>query len=124
MSNNFFFDVQQQLAKNILFDVAYVGNTGVKLQGFLNGNQKNPSLGFARPYANWPSDITEGLNGFKSNYNSLQARYEQQAIAGLTLLGLVHMVALPRQRQRLARRQHAFAAGRQQHLCRLLAVGL
>ena len=84
--NNFFVDVQQQLAKNIVFDVAYVGNTGVKLQGFLNANQKNPSLGFARPYALWPSDITAGVNGFKSNYNSLQARYEQRAVAGLTLL--------------------------------------
>jgi len=84
--NNFFLDVQEQISKNILFDVAYVGNTGVKLQGFLNGNQKNPSLGFTRPYANWPSDITEGLNGFKSNYNSLQARYEQRSVAGLTLL--------------------------------------
>ena len=32
-----------QLAKNIILDIAYVGNHGVKLQGFLNGNQKNPS---------------------------------------------------------------------------------
>jgi hypothetical protein len=84
--NNFFLSVQQQLAKNSLIDFAYVGNTGVKLQGFLNANQKNPSLGFARPYANWPSDITAGVNGFKSNYNALQVRYEQRSVAGLTLL--------------------------------------
>jgi len=63
-----------------------VGNIGGRLQGFLNANQKNPSLSFARPYSFWPSDITEALNGFKSNYNSLQARYEQRYVGGLTLL--------------------------------------
>ncbi len=83
---SYFLSVQKQLAKNTLLDVAYVGNHGLKLQGFLNGNQKNPSLGFARPYSNWPSDITEGLNEFYSNYNALQVRYEQRFVAGLTLL--------------------------------------
>ncbi len=83
---NYFFDVQQQLAKNTLLDLAYVGNHGLKLQGFLNGNQKNPSLGFARPFTSWPSDITEALNEFYSNYNALQARYEQRFVSGLTLL--------------------------------------
>ena len=66
--------------------MAYVGNHGLKLQGFLNGNQKNPSLGFARPFTNWPSDITEALNEFYSNYNALQVRYEQRFVGGLTLL--------------------------------------
>jgi hypothetical protein len=70
----------------MLIDIAYVGNHGVKLQGFLNGNQKNPANGFNRPFGNWPSDITEGLNEFWSNYNALQVRYEQRFVAGLTLL--------------------------------------
>lgn len=83
---NFYFSVQQEFSKNILLDVAYVGNHGLKLQGFLNPNQKNPSQNFQRPYANWPSDITEALNGFWSNYNALQVRYEQRMRAGLTLL--------------------------------------
>ena len=83
---SYFLSVQQQLAKNTLLDVAYVGNHGLKLQGFLNGNQKNPANSFARPYANWPSDITEALNEFWSNYNALQVRYEQRMVAGLTLL--------------------------------------
>jgi hypothetical protein len=83
---SYFLSVQRQLAKNTLLDVAYVGNHGLKLQGFLNGNQKNPANGFARPFANWPSDITEALNGFWSNYNALQVRYEQRFEAGLTLL--------------------------------------
>jgi hypothetical protein len=83
---SYFLSVQKQLSKNTLLDVAYVGNHGVKLQGFVNANQMNPSLGYARPYANWPSDITEALNEFYSNYNSLQVRYEQRMVSGLTLL--------------------------------------
>ena len=83
---SFFLSVQRTLAKNTLLDIAYVGNHGVKLQGFLNANQKNPSLGFARPYSNWPSDITEALNEFYSNFNSLQVKYEQRFVGGLTLL--------------------------------------
>ncbi|HEY1253142.1 MAG TPA: TonB-dependent receptor, partial [Terracidiphilus sp.] len=83
---SYFLGVQRQLAKNSLLDIAYVGNRGLHLQGFLNGNQENPSQGFARPYANWPSDITEALNEFISNYNALQIRYEQRSVFGLTLL--------------------------------------
>ncbi|MBE7157988.1 MAG: TonB-dependent receptor, partial [Rhodospirillales bacterium] len=83
---SYYLDIQQQLRKNILFDLAYVGNHSLKLQGFLNGNQRNPSAAFARPYGNWPSDITEALNEFYGNYNALQARYEQRMVGGLTLL--------------------------------------
>jgi len=83
---SYFLGVQRQFAKNTLLDIAYVGNRGLHLQGFLNGNQKNPAKGFARPYGNWPSDITEALNEFISNYNALQVRYEQRSYFGLTLL--------------------------------------
>jgi hypothetical protein len=83
---SYFLSVQQQLAKNTLLDIAYVGNHGAKLQGFLNGNQINPSAGFTRPYGNWPSDITEALNEFHSHYDALQVRYEQRFVAGLSLL--------------------------------------
>lgn len=83
---NYYFDVQQQLAKNIIVDLAYVGSHGVHLEGFDNANQKNPANGFARPFANWPSDITAAVNEFSSKYNALQARYQQQMVAGLTLL--------------------------------------
>jgi Carboxypeptidase regulatory-like domain/TonB dependent receptor/TonB-dependent Receptor Plug Domain len=83
---NYFLSVQRELRKNMILDIAYVGNHGVKLQGFINGNQKNPSAGFARPFGNWPSDITTALNEFYSNYNALQVRYEQRMVGGLTLL--------------------------------------
>ena len=41
--------------------------------------------GFARP-TSWPSDITEALNEFYSHFDSLQVKYEQRFVDGLTLL--------------------------------------
>jgi hypothetical protein len=83
---NYYFDIQHQLAKNIVFDVAYVGSHGVHLEGFDNANQINPANNFTRPYANWPSDITAAVNEFFSKFNALQARYQQDFVGGLTLL--------------------------------------
>jgi hypothetical protein len=102
---SFFLSVQKSFAKNTLLDVAYVGNHGLKLQGFANANQMNPAaglttvpggVGWARPYPTWGTqlsatnftngDITEALNGFWSHFNALQVRYEQRFVAGLTLL--------------------------------------
>jgi outer membrane receptor protein involved in Fe transport len=104
---SYFISVQKSLAKNTLLDIAYVGNHGLKLQGFDNANQGNPSLGlanptnsalgagFARPYPTWGGlvgttfdygDITQALNEFYSHYNALQIRYEQRMVEGLTLL--------------------------------------
>jgi len=83
---NWFLSVQRQMGKNTLLDIAYVGNQGVKLQQFINGNQLNPSKGFVRPYTNWPGDISEALNEAHSSFHSLQVRYEQRFVAGLTLL--------------------------------------
>ena len=85
---SYYLAVQKQLNKNSLVDVAYVGNHGVKLQGFINGNQRNiSSTGtYSRPFTAWPSDITEALNEFYSHYNALQVKYEQRMVAGLTLL--------------------------------------
>ncbi len=114
-AESWFLDVQKSLAKNIIFDVAYVGNHGVHLQGFINANQKNPALPlttagefpgiaanqFQRPYMSWGGyllnnsttyptflngDITQALSEFHSAYNAVQARYEQRYTGGLTLL--------------------------------------
>lgn len=85
---SYFLSFQRELAKNTRFDIAYVGNHGLKLQGFVNANQLNPAVGFAQANRPFPkfSDITEALNEFSSNYNGLQARYEQRFVGGLTLL--------------------------------------
>jgi hypothetical protein len=83
---SYFLSIQRSLSKNTLLDIAYVGNHGVRLQQIVNANQKNPALGFARPFGNWPSDITEALNEAYSHFDSLQIKYEQRFVAGLTLL--------------------------------------
>jgi hypothetical protein len=104
---SYFISVQKSMAKNTLLDVAFIGNHGLKLQGFLNANQGNPSAGvanpansalgagFVRPYPTWGGlvgttydygDITEALNGFFSHFEAVQVRYEQRFVAGLTLL--------------------------------------
>jgi len=83
--HNYYFDVQRSFAKNILFDVAYVGNHGLKLLQLANLNQKDPSANYARPYPTY-GDITIALHSAYSNYNALQVRYEQRMVAGLTLL--------------------------------------
>jgi hypothetical protein len=104
---SYFISVQKSLAKNTLLDIAFIGNHGLKLQGFDNANQGNPALGlanpgnptagagFVRPYPTWGGlvgttfdygDITQALNGFFSHYEALQVRYEQRMVDGLTLL--------------------------------------
>jgi len=114
-AESWFLDVQKSLAKNSMFDIAYVANHGVHLQGFVNANQKNPALPLTtagqfagipagqwqRPYMSWGGyllnnsttyptfnngDITQALSEFHSGYNALQARYQQQYMGGLTLL--------------------------------------
>lgn len=82
---SYFLAVQRQVAKNVILDLAYVGNHGLKLLEFANFNQINPSTGFTRPYPTF-GDITAALNSSYSNYNSLQFRYEQRQFHNLTLL--------------------------------------
>ena len=42
---SYFLGVQQQLAKNTLLDIAYVGNHGLKLQGFVRRQPEEPGVG-------------------------------------------------------------------------------
>jgi hypothetical protein len=87
--HNYYLDVQRTLAKNILLDVAYVGNHGLKLLQFANFNQADPKVitnnQFTRPIPTY-GDITIALHQAYSNYNGLQVRYEQRMVGGLTLL--------------------------------------
>jgi hypothetical protein len=83
---------QSALTKTALFDVAYVGNHGVKLQEAGDYNQRDPDLGsdpvtgfFQRPYANI-GDVLETFNGGMENYNGLQARLQEKGFHGLWVL--------------------------------------
>jgi len=83
--HSYYLSVQRQLRKNSLVDLAYVGNHGLKLQTIGNLNQRDPNKGFARPIPTW-SEITNPTNEGNGNYNSLQVRYEQRFLGGLTML--------------------------------------
>jgi hypothetical protein len=82
---SYYLSVQRQLRKNTLLDIAYVGNHGLKLLQLANFNQKDPSKNFARPLPNY-GDITYPIRQAYSHYDSIQVKYEQQMVAGLTLL--------------------------------------
>ncbi len=82
---SYYLSAQRQLAKNTLLDIAYVGNHGAKLLQIVNYNQKDPLNGFARPIPGY-GDITWAIREAYSHYDSVQVKYEQQMVAGLTLL--------------------------------------
>ncbi|HEX4948492.1 MAG TPA: hypothetical protein VFZ34_17595, partial [Blastocatellia bacterium] len=89
----FNFGMQYELLKDLLLDVAYVGNKGTKLNGFRNINQRavitnangTQSAG-NRPYPAL-GDIQWMENRVGSTYNSLQVRLEKRFSNGIT--GLV-----------------------------------
>jgi hypothetical protein len=84
--------VQRELIRNMLIDVAYVGNRGDDLLLFANYNQALPNnaagtiaLQDRRPIPSY-SDITYAFNGGKSRYKSLQARWQWRVSRDVTLL--------------------------------------
>jgi Carboxypeptidase regulatory-like domain/TonB dependent receptor len=85
--------IQYELMRDLVLDVAYVGNKGTKLNGFRNLNQRaviqnangSQSAG-DRPYPAF-GDIQWMENRVNSSYHSLQARLERRFSNGLT--GLV-----------------------------------
>ena len=84
--------VQRELIRNMLIDVAYIGNRGDDLLLFANYNQANPNnaagtipLQDRRPNPAF-SDITYAFNGGKSRYKALQAKWEWRVSRDVTLL--------------------------------------
>ncbi len=84
------FGMQYELVKDLLLDVAYVGNKGTKLNGFRNLNQRavidnsdgSQSAG-ARPFPAL-GDIQWMENRVNASYHSLQTRLEKRFSSGLT----------------------------------------
>ena len=77
--------MQRQLMKNTLLDVAYVGNHGLKLQTIGNLNQRDPSRplrALSQRGVRLPTPSTRAMR----TTTSLQVRYEQRFVAGLTVL--------------------------------------
>jgi hypothetical protein len=79
---SWFVSVQREVVKNVVVDLAYVGNKAENLLLFANFNQARPnnpgeslSLQARRPIAEF-GDITYAFNGGFSRYKSFQARIE------------------------------------------------
>jgi hypothetical protein len=88
------FGIQRELVKDLLLEVAYVGNKGTKLPGFRNVNPKSFVItpagvaqgGGPRPFPQF-GDIQFMEDRANSNYQSLQVRVEKRYSRGLTFLG-------------------------------------
>ena len=116
--------IQRELIRNMLIDVAYVGNRGDDLLLFANYNQANPNnaagtipLQDRRPNPAF-SDITYAFNGGKSRYKALQAKWEWRVSRDVTLLNSLTAVGGEGQRRAVAReleRQLPRAAGLPEH---------
>ncbi len=86
------FTVQRQLARDLVFDLAYVGNHGVKLMVLGDANQARPqnpdentALNSRRPYQGY-GDIEISFSGGFSTYHALQLKLEKKFSGGLYLL--------------------------------------
>ncbi len=89
------FGIQQALVKDLLLEVSYVGNRGVKLAAFRNLNQQPVTFNAAgAPVAGAKPLAAFGLDGDiqylenlgRSNYHSLQTRLEKRFSGGLSAL--------------------------------------
>ena len=84
--------IQREIVRNMLIDVAYVGNRGDDLLLFANYNQALPNnaagtipLQDRRPNPAF-ADITYAFNGGKSRYKGLHAKWEWRVSRDVTLL--------------------------------------
>lgn len=85
-NQHYSFGVQQQLSPKTVFDIAYVGNHGVHLQGTDDFNDPTPATGAIqarRPYQPWGT-ITYQSQDVGTTYQSLQSKLEHRAGNGLT----------------------------------------
>lgn len=85
-------NVQRQLGRNRVLEVAYVGSKGTKLLSARDINQPQPSvLPSGLPFVPRPNPFFDDINLIESRasstYHSLQARFQQRLSMGLALLG-------------------------------------
>ena len=83
---------EREILRDLVLDVAYVGNKGTQLPGFRNINQRVVVIGStgaatagARPYPQF-GDIQYLENRVSSDYHALQVRLEKRYADGLTFL--------------------------------------
>ncbi len=74
------FDIEYSVLRDLLLDVGYVGTRGVHLPGNQNINQ--PNLGQPTPYPQFGPTLNEIDNSRDSSYNALQAKIEKRGPRG------------------------------------------
>jgi hypothetical protein len=89
---SWYLSAQHELTKNLLLDVAYVGNAADDLLLFANYNQAVPNnpagtipLADRRPIKQF-ADITYAFNGGKSRYKAFQTKVEWRMSRDVTIL--------------------------------------
>ena len=89
---SWYLSVQRDLGRNMVVDVAYVGNRADDLLLFANYNQAAPNnsagtipIQARRPIAGF-GDITYAFNGGYSRYRAFQAKFDWRLRAGLAIL--------------------------------------
>jgi hypothetical protein len=85
-NQHYSFGVQQQFSPKTVFEIAYVGNHGVHLQGTNDFNDPTPAAGGIqgrRPFQPWGT-ITFQSQDVGTTYQSLQSKIEHRAGNGLT----------------------------------------
>ena len=89
---SWYISVQREIRRNMLLDVAFVGNRANDLLLFANYNQASPNnaagtipLQDRRPNRAF-ADITYAFNGGKSRYKALQTKFEWRVSRDVTLL--------------------------------------
>ena len=79
-----------------VIDVAYVGSRGKDLSRFRRINQ--PAPGQAPPYPQFQPTLQEIDNSAESKYDALQLKFENRRARDLNMVVVLHVVAMPRQR--------------------------
>ena len=84
--------VQREIGRNMIVDLAYVGNRADDMLLFANFNQATPNnsagmipLQQRRPIPGF-ADITYSFNGGKSRYHAFQGKFEWRMRGGMSLL--------------------------------------
>ncbi len=85
-------NMQKEITKNLVWEVGYVGNHGVKLYGAYEGNQPLPGPGAVttrRPLGNLTSGSILKVDPWvTSNYQGLSTRLERRFAGGFSVLGV------------------------------------
>ena len=93
-STNFNFNVQRQLGRNYMIEVAYAGSRARQMVIKLNPNQARPVLGVTNPDVNRPffkvdpllKDVQQSASAGFMNYNGLLVKFQRRFANGFSFM--------------------------------------